>query len=362
MLDQPLLLVPLSRKVFAMRKRRSGFTLIELLVVIAIIAVLIALLLPAVQSAREAARRAQCTNNLKQIGLSMHNYESSNGCLPWGFKGCCFGTWQVPTLAYIEQGALYNAWNFTGDVRWFGTPLDLPFRYSGACNVTVSTTRVDAFVCPSDGAPARPVNIGTSLSGGVNLMPSSQNYMVNFGNTELGQQASITVGGITYTFGGAPFADLDGSVEAANRSDGAMAGQPVVPFAAITDGLSNTMLASECIVGVGTGGQYNAPYDLRGFTWWQDASVYTSWLAPNSSLPDAMETGGYCVYPYQSNPPCTATSIVGAYNAARSRHPGGVNVLFGDGTVRFVKNSIAISVYRALSTTKGGEVISADSY
>jgi prepilin-type N-terminal cleavage/methylation domain-containing protein len=346
-----------------MSNRRSGFTLIELLVVIAIIAVLIALLLPAVQAAREAARRAQCVNNLKQIGLSMHNYESSNGCLPWGFKGCCWGTWLVPTLAFIEQNALYNSWNFTGDARWSGSAtMDLQFRYSGACNLTVSTTRVDAFFCPSDGAPARPVNIGTSLSGGLTMMPSSQNYMVNFGNTELGQQASITVGGITYTFGGAPFADLDGSIEITSRSDGAMAGQPVVPFAAITDGLSNTMLASEAIVGVGTGGQYNAPYDLRGFTWWQDASVYTAWLAPNSPLPDAMESGSYCVYPYQGNPPCTVTSIVGAYNAARSRHPGGVSVLMGDGTVRFIKNSINLATYQALSTTRGGEIISADAY
>src|SRR5579871_903720 len=96
------------------RLRRPGFTLIELLVVIAIIAVLIALLLPAVQAAREAARRAQCINNLKQIGLAMHNYESSNGSLPPGVKQSAYGTWIVFILPYLEGNPLYNAWNFNG--------------------------------------------------------------------------------------------------------------------------------------------------------------------------------------------------------------------------------------------------------
>src|SRR5881227_1150297 len=96
-------------------QRRRGFTLIELLVVIAIIAVLIALLLPAVQAAREAARRSQCVNNLKQIGLGVMNYESSIGCFPPGEKGCCWGTWNVFILPYIEQSALYNSWNSYGN-------------------------------------------------------------------------------------------------------------------------------------------------------------------------------------------------------------------------------------------------------
>src|SRR5271167_2927424 len=108
--------------------RRRGFTLIELLVVIAIIAVLIALLLPAVQAAREAARRSQCVNNLKQVGIAMHNYQSSNNSLPFGMKGCCWGTWQVAVLPFLEQSNSFNAWNSVGN-NLAGTTVDTLFRY-----------------------------------------------------------------------------------------------------------------------------------------------------------------------------------------------------------------------------------------
>src|SRR4051794_24149016 len=115
-----------------MNTQRRGFTLIELLVVIAIIAVLIALLLPAVQAAREAARRAQCVNNMKQIGIAMHNYHDSVGSLPPGIKGCCYGSWQVYILPWVEQQAMFNAWNNGGTNSPSGTPYDTVLRYSGA--------------------------------------------------------------------------------------------------------------------------------------------------------------------------------------------------------------------------------------
>ena len=128
-----------------MRSRRFGFTLIELLVVIAIIAVLIALLLPAVQSAREAARRAQCTNNLKQIGLAMHNYHDQQGTLPYGLKGCCWGTWLISVLPYIEQQPLFNAWNSLGNDRTRSSCSSI-FRYGGAANLTVTRSRVNGYL------------------------------------------------------------------------------------------------------------------------------------------------------------------------------------------------------------------------
>ena len=127
---------------------RRGFTLIELLVVIAIIAVLIALLLPAVQAAREAARRAQCVNNLKQIGLGVQNYESSNGCFPPGEKGCCWGTWRVFILPFVEQPAMFNAWNSYGNNVPSGGALDGNFRYAGAANMTVTNTRINVYHVP----------------------------------------------------------------------------------------------------------------------------------------------------------------------------------------------------------------------
>lgn len=329
-----------------MRNRR-GFTLIELLVVIAIIAVLIALLLPAVQSAREAARRAQCVNNLKQIALGMHNYESGNGVLPPGTKSCCWGTWLVFMLPFVEQQALFNAWNFGGDLLYYQGEYDAPLRYAGAANTTVSATRVNAYSCPSDGN-------GTTLTGIGRV--TSQNYVVNFGNLVTAQPANFNFGGLNYNFGGAPFTDM-------SSSNPGMGGTRVVSFAGVPDGLSNTMLVSEVVVGVGKGGQYNAPYDLRGFSWWGSAASYTAWIAPNSSQPDVTESESYCVYPMGMNPPCTApTDALPRFNGARSRHAGGVNAAMGDGSVRFMKNTISLPIWRALATTRGAEIVSSDSY
>ncbi len=344
---------------------RSGFTLIELLVVIAIIAVLIALLLPAVQAAREAARRAQCVNNLKQIGLAMHNYESANSVFPPGARGCCWGTWLVAVLPFVEQQALYNAWNSAGN-NTVGLPqstYDLPFRYSGAANITVTSSRVNAYACPSDGG-----NTNAPGYGSLGKTVTSQNYMVNFGNLNSSQgtltgTASllpyITLNGIQYGFLGAPFGDI-GSPNP-DGPFGSMKGAAIrhtVAFAQIQDGLSNTMMTSECVVG-----QSATKKDLRGFSWWAWAAMFTGWLTPNTSSPDTMQAGSYCNYPFAQNPPCSGPDpVLGVMNAARSRHPGGVNSGFCDGSVRFIKNSVNPITYRAISSTHGGEVVSADAY
>jgi len=336
-----------------MSRHRRGFTLIELLVVIAIIAVLIALLLPAVQSAREAARRAQCVNNLKQLGLAQHNYHDTYGSLSPGSKSCCWGTWLLFTLPYVEQTALWNAWNFMGDLIYYQKGgYDGDLRYGGVCNLTVSSTRVTAYMCPSDGDGTSLSGIGSTVNG-VRFNVTSQNYVGNYGNLSSDQNSSYN--GVAY--GGAPFADIDGPGAGNN-------GKATFNFSSITDGTSNTMLYSECVVGVGKNlPPYNAPFDLRGFSWWSSAASFTSWMTPNSTLPDVLESASYCIYPYQGNPPCTQpTTTLLRSNAARSRHPGGVNVTMADGSVRFMKNTVSLPIWRALSTIKGGEVISSDSY
>jgi prepilin-type N-terminal cleavage/methylation domain-containing protein/prepilin-type processing-associated H-X9-DG protein len=336
-----------------MRSVRRGFTLIELLVVIAIIAVLIALLLPAVQAAREAARRAQCVNNLKQIGLGMHNYISANSTFAPGIRGCCWGTWCVFMLPYVEQQALFNAWNSYGNSEV--TALDSDFRYGGPVNITVTATRVNAYYCPTDGGNQTFTGV-TSLG----LKVTSQNYVVNFGNTTILQDA-ITLGSVTTNFLGAPFSDIGAPDAISITYKGTGTPEPTSGFQSITDGTSNTMFVSETVVG-----QPQTPgsvYDHRGFTWWGFGAMYTGWLTPNSTLPDALQSSTYCVYPFQQNPPCVGASTLSLmWQAARSRHTGGVNVGMCDGSVRFVKNSVSPNTWSALSTCRGGEVISSDSF
>ena len=329
-------------------RTRRGFTLIELLVVIAIIAVLIALLLPAVQAAREAARRSQCVNNLKQLGLAMHNYHDTIGTFPIGAMGVrslvsggiypskvAIGnqrrTWAFLMLPYIEQGTIANAINFS-----------LPVNH--AVNTTASTTSVKSFQCPSD--PSAGI-----LEGGTTLPRRMGNYCVNWGNSCWGQDLknnpftgpfpSTTNG--TVSFGGAPFSE--------DRSFGVQS---------ILDGTSNTLLMAEVIVGV------NAPAgdDHRGDVYNDDynCGMFMAYTPPNTVFPDWMYST-YCQYPFQQNPPCKANATAYQFfNAARSRHPGGVNALMGDGSVKFAKDSINYITWRALGSSQGGEVVSSDAF
>ncbi len=342
--------------------RRRGFTLIELLVVIAIIAILIGLLLPAVQKVREAAARTQCSNNLHQIALANMNYESSYGTfLPGiGKNGCCWGTWMIPILPFVEQDALYrNYSNFGG--------LDPNGRYNtntiaGAPtpngNRFVVTQRLKTFTCPSDTPQVW-------TTGGDNL--TKHNYALNAGNTNL-YQVPVPLGCTNPTidgssgcrqFGGAPFGWYENSdlvndstfpwtVPPSNPDNGRM-GTPR-KITSITDGTSNTMMASEVLQGRGS--------DLLGFTWWGGAAGFTTDMAPNSPLPDVI-TGGICNgIAFANIPACTTTSTAtrARETGARSYHTNGVNAAMCDGSVRFINNNIDIFTWRSMSTSQGGEV------
>jgi len=325
------------------RRRPNGFTLIELLVVIAIIAVLIGLLLPAVQKVREAANRAQCQNNLKQIALANMNYESSYGTfLPGvGKNGCCWGVWTIPILPFMEQETLFNLYVNFGGLDYSGP------RYSSAPNTKVTTQRLKTWTCPSDTPQL--------WQGGGNQ--TKHNYVLNAGNTSFFQDAlplGCKVGDPGCTpFLGAPFnwynngdtvdAGWDstypynaGPPPAGPDKDKGKMGRPV-KIGDITDGTSNTLMASEAIQGRGD--------DLRGFTWWGGAAGFTTYLAPNSSLPDVI-TGGVCQATTTPNMPCTTTSTPSypRLMGARSLHTNGLNAAMCDGSVRFIPNSISFAV------------------
>lgn len=335
-----------------MSRVRKAFTLIELLVVIAIIAVLISLLLPAVQSAREAARRAQCVNNLKQLALACHNYADANQVLPPGHRTAVFGTFQTFVLPYLEQGNLANRYNYNGrywnpgQTSGGGSGVGNAIRYGSVFNLTVTRSIVNSLLCPSD----EPKMSEPAIYNGVTW----HNYTCSFGNNDIYQGLGTVPGG--YTVGryidapwlGAPFSDSD-TTQSFYPSRGRCS-----TFASIVDGTSNTLMAGEVIKGRGR--------DLRGFTWWGDAVSTSAYLPPNSTLPDVQNSAGYCDFT-QPNPPCrAATTAFPPTYAWRSKHPGGVNMAFCDGSVRFIKNTINIFTWRGLGTSQGGEVISADAY
>jgi prepilin-type N-terminal cleavage/methylation domain-containing protein len=325
-----------------MSRRRLGFTLIELLVVIAIIAILIALLVPAVQKVREAAARTQCKNNMKQLGLAMHGHNDTHKKLPKGEGpfGCCWGTWQVLVLPFIEQDGLYKQYQNWGgsDTVDSGFPaastVGPPFpRYgNGTTNAAnVTRRRIPILTCPSDTVNA-PIGNGPITGGGTGGI-TSHNYAVNYGNTNY-NQANITTPTPAVNFEMAPFFRGLGKQWS---------------LVEILDGTSNTILVAEVLQGTRT--------DLRGFTWWGPATFFTTYLPPNSTIPDQMNTGAGangCISEPQANLPCTLGPNPGIL-ASRSRHVGGVQVLLGDGSVQFVQNSISMPTWRALSSIRGGE-------
>jgi len=381
-----------------MLPRQRGFTLIELLVVIAIIAVLISLLLPAVQSAREAARRAQCVNNLKQIGLAIHNYHSSNDAVPpagssqFGFgptgdtdQGHVQNAWSCKfrILPYMEQQATYNAANLSLDPEWSwggGTPGSDWER----ANVTAKATRINSFLCPSD---LKKGNRGdrSSVVDAINVPNVSQtaNYCEN-------------IGGNRWFYNGQPngFAYFHGSTTDTGYQESKT--RQTLSFTNFSDGLSMTAFWSEFVKGDGVDPNASATDGLGmvytlGASYTNNsgaASIVTAELL-NSQLCDAQvgkagthffswrgerwatqdpARGGWYSH---TGPPNRASCVYsngnqvnkGSYEAiitASSAHPGGVNVLFGDGSVRFIKNSVNYPIWYAIGTRAGGEIVSAD--
>jgi prepilin-type processing-associated H-X9-DG protein len=228
----------------------------------------------------------------------------------------------------------------------------------------VTSRRINTLTCPSDSINDQgyPSTLAAALNN-PSFNVSFHNYVANFGSFGYYQQQTTSPNGSFFsnpyspgTWNGAPFSDSEASFYPSLLK--------TYTFASITDGLSNTLMNSECI----QGHAFNGTQDLRGFTWWGEAATFSGWLGPNSRLPDVEESTGYCpaIYPAMAplNPPCTApyTTNAGTVYAARSRHPGGVNALSCDGSVKFIKNSINLYTYQALCSSQGGEVISSDAY
>jgi prepilin-type N-terminal cleavage/methylation domain-containing protein/prepilin-type processing-associated H-X9-DG protein len=357
------------------RRHASGFTLIELLVVIAIIAVLIALLLPAVQSAREAARRIQCTNNLKQFGIALHNYHDALLCLPFGKGGDymsvipsapIYARWSTHSqlLGFLEQKPLYDAINFslppeTPDAGGMGMGMGMMTAYQDPNreNATVCRIAVSVFLCPSDPA------------GTVGNWPGANNYVGNEGNwlCDACEQYPPMTGS-----GGLPRGPFY------NRS--------CIRMASLTDGLSNTAFMSEKMRGIGSYDPLRDLFIIGDAMSIDDTYQQCSTLNPSNGMAAVISSqmgAAWCV----GDMSCTTYNHVGGPNnfscasmggmmmggpmamvnmsvqiPPSSQHPGGVNLLMGDGSVRFLKSTVALSIWRALGTRNGGEVTSSSDY
>lgn len=329
-------------------RTHKGFTLVELLVVIAIIGVLIALLLPAVQMAREAARRMSCTNNMKQLGLALHNYHDTYltfpqynqlGAMAGASSGYAYSI-HVKILPFIEQTALYDQ-IVTSTENFYENA-------TGAEGVTVSNNRLAAYVCPSD-VPFPEARQGNC------------NYPVSAGSN-IGWDLSVA------------------------RQNGVFSFRTPNNFASITDGTSNTIMVGEHITGDNQEGVYRVESDVvRGLSWSAhqstsqgaisqadvDAAGAACHASPSShSSVSALRwnrgTFEYEVFntlapPNWKYPSCmtsTSTSNHGSSSglyAARSRHPGGVNMTLADASVRFVNETVDLQTYHAMGSRNGGE-------
>ena len=312
----------------------GGFTLVELLVVIAIIGILVALLLPAIQAAREAARRAQCQNNLKQIGLALQNHGSAYGSFPVGAYNKSGVLWTTPRITfaiylypYLEEQTTYDQFDF--DLLG---PILVPWHATANSNSLNAPTAklVTSYLCPSDPG-AFIVDLSYS---GVASFQSTANYLA--------------------FFGGGDVSTIQGVVPKTKRT--AFGINFGAAWRQFEDGTSNTMVIAEYLRKSSSGGA-NAANDLRGMTWADQpgySQVFTK-FTPNPSNPDVIYPG-YCDNLPQQNLPCvTSNPGVTDTAAARSAHPGGVYVLNADSSVQFATDSVDLAVWKSRATIAGGE-------
>ena len=323
-----------------MRTYSRGFTLIELLVVISIIGVLIALLLPAVQQAREAARRAQCVNNLKQIGIALHNYESSVGAFPPGYfsrpapitgvnTGPGWG-WAARALNQMEQGPVFNSINFNLGIEF-------------PDNTTARLTIVSVFLCPSDGARMQDTFtvVDQTTSNTALGTPICDVAVSNYaGSVGSGDPSSL--------FG---FNTTD-PAPGRDSGNGLFFRNHAVKIAEITDGTSQTFAVGE------------RSQNLSKATWTgavTNAAVPMTQLQAQAGL-DPEGSGALIIsHTGEGHGPNSPSGLAHA-DQWWSLHPGGANFLFADGSVHFIKEQVGFGIYRSLATRRGGEIVSADAY